>query len=209
MRLKKIKSKSGIVGGCDGYLIDADEKIARGIVASLKDRKFKGVVGVLGRSGGFNRRVVESLKIDYLVSPELGDTPLDTPLDSKHRTGRGTDRTGQGKDSLKQRDSGLNHVVAKEMAKRGVVMVIDFDSIAESPLDTPLDKSQTGREHRTGQVNGKDKALRLARIMQNVKICRRAKCGIRIWGGVDEKALKSFGFGVGMSSVQVRDAVGG
>ena len=121
---------------------------------------------MLGRSGGFNRRVVETLKIDYLVSPELGDR----------------------KDSLKQRDSGLNHVVAKEMAKRKVVMVVDFDSVAE--------------------MKGKDKALRLARIMQNVKICRRAKCGIRIWGGVDEKALKSFGFGVGMSSVQVRDAVG-
>ena len=166
MRLKKIKSKAGIVDGCDGYLIDADERVARGIVASLKDKKFGGVVGVLGRSGGFNRRVVESLKIDYLVSPELGER----------------------KDFLKQRDSGLNHVVAKEMAKRGVVMVVDFDSVAE--------------------MKGKDKALRLARIMQNVKICRRAKCGIRIWGGVDEKALKSFGFGVGMSSVQVRDAVG-
>ena len=166
MKLKKIKSKSGIDDKSDGYLIDANEKVARAIVASLKDKKFGGVVGVLGRGGGFNRRVVETLKIDYLVSPELGDR----------------------KDSLKQRDSGLNHVVAKEMAKRKVVMVVDFDSVAE--------------------MKGKDKALRLARIMQNVKICRRAKCGIRIWGGVDEKALKSFGFGVGMSSVQVRDAVG-
>jgi RNase P/RNase MRP subunit p30 len=165
MELKKIKSKAGIVIGCDGYLIDADENVARAIVASLKDRKFNGVVGVLGRSGGFNRRVVESLKIDYLVSPELGDR----------------------KDSLKQRDSGLNHVVGKEMAKKGIVMVVDFDSLSE--------------------MKSKEKALRLARVMQNVKICRRAKCKVRIWGSVDEKALRAFGFGVGMSSVQVSKAV--
>jgi RNase P/RNase MRP subunit p30 len=165
MKLKKIKSKSGIIDSCDGYLIDADEKVARAIVASLKDKKFGGVVAVLGRSGGFNRRVVESLKIDYLVSPELGDR----------------------KDSLKQRDSGLNHIVAKEMAKRGIAVVVDFDSIAS--------------------MNGKVKALRLARIMQNVKICRRAGCKVRILGSADEKALKSFGFGIEMSSVQVAEAV--
>ena len=162
MRLKKIKSKVEVGNGsCDGYSIDADEKIVRGIIMSLKDKKFGGVVAVLGRGGGFNRRVVESLKIDYLVSPELGDRV----------------------DSLKQRDSGLNHVVAKEMAKRGIVMVIDFDSLAE--------------------LSGKAKALRLARIIQNVKICRRAKCGVKIWGSVDEKAFKSFGMSIGMSSVEV------
>ena len=176
MKLKKIKSKSGIVGKCDGYLIDAYEKVARGIVASLKDRKFKGVVGILGRGGDFNRRVIESLKIDYLVSPELGDTSLD----SKHRT-------GQGRDSLKQRDSGLNHVVAKIAKERGIKIVFDFDSVAG--------------------MKGKSKALRLARIMQNVKICRKAGCKIRIWGSVDEKALRSFGIGLGMSSVEVKEAV--
>ncbi|MBT7101936.1 hypothetical protein HN935_00305 [archaeon] len=165
MKLKKIKSKAGIVDGCDGYLIDADEKVARAIVASLKDKKFGGVVAVLGRSGGFNRRVVESLKIDCLVSPESGDR----------------------KDSLKQRDSGLNHVVAKAAKAKGIEVVIDFDSLVE--------------------MKGKEKALGLARIMQNVKICRRAKCGIKIWGSVDEKALRSFGFSVGMSSVEVRKAV--
>ena len=165
MKLKNIKSKSELGDDkCNGYLIDADEKVARSIIASLRDKKFVGVVAVLGRSGGFNRRVVETLKIDYLISPELGDR----------------------KDSLKQRDSGLNHVVAKEMAKRGVDVVFDFDSLAE--------------------MKGKLKAFRLARIMQNVKVCRRAKCGIKIWGSVDKKALMSFGVGLGMSSVQVSKA---
>jgi hypothetical protein len=56
-------------------------------------------------------------------------------------------------------------------------------------------------------MNGKVKALRLARIMQNVKICRRAGCKVRILGSADEKALKSFGFGIEMSSVQVAEAV--
>ena len=36
--LKKVKSKSGVSrdDDCDGYLIDADEKMARRIVESLK-----------------------------------------------------------------------------------------------------------------------------------------------------------------------------
>jgi RNase P/RNase MRP subunit p30 len=163
MKLKNIKSKTELSDkdNLDGYLIDADEKMARRIVESLKQKKFAGVIAVLGRSGGFNRRAVETLKINYLVSPELGDR----------------------KDSLKQRDSGLNHVVAKAAKTRGVEIVINFDSLSE--------------------MGEKAKALRLARIIQNVKICRKAGCGIKIWGVVDEKSLKSFGEGLGMSSGQV------
>jgi len=168
MKTKKIKSKSDISvkDNCDIYLIDADEKIARSIIASLKDSKSKKKIGILGRDDGFNRRAVETLKIDYLVSPERGDK----------------------KDSLKQRDSGINHVVAKEAKEKGIVIVIDFDEISK--------------------LGKKEKALRISRIIQNVKICRKAGCKFEIWSdSVDEKGLKAFGESLGMSSLQVRDAI--
>ena len=95
---------------------------------------------------------------------------------------------------MKKRDSGLNHVVAKEAAKRGVVVVVDFGEVS--------------------RLVGKAKALRLERLIQNIKICRKAKCPIKIVsfakngkGVVDEKGLSSFGVSLGMSSEQSRDAV--
>jgi len=166
MKLKTIKSKAEIKKPFpEVYLIDADEKTCRGIIASLKDKKFGGEIAVLGRDDKFNRRVLETLKIDYLVSPELGTR----------------------KDTLKQRDSGLNHVLAKIAAAKNVKIVIDFDDL--------------------NKLKGKGKALRLGRIMQNVKVCRRAKCKMKIFGSADEKELKAFGFSIGMSSVQVRESV--
>ncbi len=170
--LKKIKSRSEVLerDDCDGYLIEASESEVRKIIASLKGKNK--IIAVVGGDNVFNRRAVETLKIDYLVSPERG----------------------LKKDSLKQRDSGLNHVVAKEVAKRGVVIVIDFGEVS--------------------RLVGKAKALRLERIIQNIKVCRKAKCLIKIASFaetkknvVDEKGLSSFGISLGMSSEQGRDAV--
>ena len=160
MKWKEIGSKAEVSKSdeCDGYLIEASEKECRRIIESLKGSGKK--IGVVGGDDAFNRRVVESLKIDYLISPERGNK----------------------KDSLKQRDSGINHVVAKEMAKRGVVLVVDFAEISN--------------------LKGKEKALRLERVIQNIKICRKAKCKIEVWGSEDKKALVSFGVSLGMSSLQ-------
>ena len=172
MKFKKIKTKAEISGECDGYLIDSSEKEARKIIASLRDKKEGKIVALVGGDDAFNRRAVESLKIDYLVSPERGVK----------------------KDSLKQRDSGINHVVAKMAAEKGIVVVVDFAEVAG--------------------LKGKDKALRLGRVIQNVKICRKAGCKIKIAslassenGLVDEKGRKSIGESFGMSSSQVRDSV--
>lgn len=168
MKTKTLKSKKGISKNdiCDIYLIDADEKTARSIIASLGKTEKK--LAVLGRDSVFNRRVLETLKLDYLISPEVGDK----------------------KDTLKQRDSGLNHVLAKIAKEKNVGIVIDFKDIQK--------------------LKGKGKALRLARVIQNIKICRKAGCKIKIWdfsGKTDEKALKAFGFSLGMSSGQVGDKV--
>jgi len=168
MNLKKISSKTGIKESdkCDGYLIQSSESEARKIIASLKDKSQKKIIALIG--GEDNRRAVETLKINYLVSPEKGNK----------------------KDTLKQRDSGLNHVVAKEAAKRNIPIVIDFDEIKS--------------------LKGKAKALRLEKIIQNIKICRRAKCQIKIWdlsNNTDDIALKAFGTSLGMSSVQAADSI--
>ncbi|MAH51699.1 hypothetical protein CMI37_38130 [Candidatus Pacearchaeota archaeon] len=167
MKFKKVKSKKEIAdnGKVDLYLIDADEKTARGIIEFLKNKKFGGKIAVFGRDGNFNRRALETLKINYLVSPELGNR----------------------KDTLKQRDSGLNNVLAKIAKEKGIVIVIDFDDIS--------------------RMKGKARALKVARVIQNVKVCRRAGCGIEIWGGDDVKVLESFGIGLGMSSQQVKDSI--
>jgi RNase P/RNase MRP subunit p30 len=175
IHLIKISSKKDIndTEDCDGYLIDADEKMARSIIASLQDKKKKKVIALLARDDPFNRRAIETLKINYLVSPE---------------------RNWQGKkDSLKQRDSGLNHVTAKEAKKEGISIVIDFSYLMK------LDKEKA--------------SIVLARIIQNIKICRRAKCDIKIATFAktkkeisSQKNLETFLFSLGASSQQVKQA---
>lgn len=169
--LKKVSNKSEISpkDACEGYLIDADEKEARRIIESLKGKKK--ILAVFGRDNPFNRRAIETLKINYLVSPE----------------------SGERKDRLKQKDSGLNHVIAKESAKKNIAIVISLSEISK------LEKEK--------------KALRLSRISQNIKICRRAKCEIKIANfSEDKKSLvneigrKSFGLSLGMSTKQAKES---
>jgi len=170
--LKKVSRKDEVSKdkSCDGFLIDSSEKEARRIIESLKKSGKK--IAIVGGNDAFNRRAIESLKIDYLVSPE-GSKKLD---------------------NLKQRDSGLNHVVAKIAKEKGILIVVDFSEIS--------------------RLERKEKAERIARVAQNVKICRKVGCGIRIvsFGRdkgdiVDELGRKAFGVTVGMSSGEVRDCV--
>lgn len=168
--LKKIKLKSELIEEkVDGYFIDSEEKEVRRIIDTLKGKKEKKIIAVMGRDEEFNRRVLETCKISLLVSPER-----------------------LGKDSLKQRGSGLNHVLAKIAAKNNISIVINFSSI-------PEDKKQ--------------RALTLSRIIQNIKVCRKANCKIKIatFAETDEqlrneRELKSFLFSLGASSQQVSEA---
>jgi len=172
--LREVSSKEDVLTDLDsdGFLIRASEKIARSIIASLKDKKFFGKIGIYGGDDAFNRRVVESLKIDYLISVE-SLTKFD---------------------NLKQRDSGLNHVVAKMMEDKGVGVVVDMSAISK--------------------LSGKVKAERIARVIQNVKVCRKVGCRVLIGslakdkkGLFDLKGRQSFGVGVGMSSGEVVKSV--
>ena len=73
-------------------------------------------IAVLGRSGDFNRRALETLKIDYLVSPELGER----------------------KDTLKHRDSGLNHVLAKIAKEKGIELEAEHYLVKPCTVDDIL-----------------------------------------------------------------------
>lgn len=170
--LKKITSKDQLKkdDSCDGYLLSTSENEARRIIDSLKGSKK--VIALIGKDDSFNRRAIETLRIKYLVSPEAECL----------------------KDTLKQRDSGLNHVVAKEAVRKGIEIVFDLS--------------------RLKKVFGKEKSAVLSSMIQNVKICRKAKCLIKIasFGKdssevVDEKSRRAFGVSLGMSSVQAAESV--
>jgi RNase P/RNase MRP subunit p30 len=156
---------------CDGFLIDADENECRRTIEFIKSKNKTIKIGVVGRDDEFNRRALETLKINYLISPEL---------------------TWQ-KDSLKQRSSGLNHVTAKIAKDKNIQIVF-----AISVINNIQDKKQ--------------RAILISRIIQNIKICRKAKCSIKLASFadsteklIDEKQASSIGFSLGMSSEQVRD----
>lgn len=198
--LKEISSKSDLenFGNCDGVLIRSSEKEARRIIESLRSQVAGGrwapsghdstdpqvagkpIVALIGGDDAFNRRAIESLKIDYLVSPEAL-----TKFDN-----------------LKQRDSGLNHVVARIAKEKGIEIIVDMGDIREL-----ISRSQVaGCRLRV--------TSRIAKVMQNVKVCRKVGCGVRIasFGKsksdvVDELGRKSFGTTLGMSSSEVRDCV--
>ena len=67
----------------------------------------KGAVIVKGRDDSFNRKILENKKVDVLLSPEHG----------------------YKKDRLRQRDSGLNHVLCRIASQNNIAIGIDFQEI--------------------------------------------------------------------------------
>jgi len=100
-----------------------------------------------------NRKVLEKLKINTLL------------LNQKSR-----------KDSQKQRNSGLNQVLAKIAKKNKVTIGINLEEIIES--------------------KNKEKGLILARIKQNVKLCNKNKVKMEFISKIQKKdsyELKALG----------------
>jgi len=169
--LKRIKTKTEIkkTDASDGYLIDTsgNEKETRKIIDSLKNK----IIAVQGHNNIFNRRVIETMKINYLIDVEKKEK----------------------KDTLKQRGSGLNHVTAKIAKKNNISIVINHNIIKES---------QT-----------KEKTIQLSRIIQNIKISRRAKCNIKIASLaknkkqlITPKERQTFLYTLGASSEQAKNS---
>ncbi len=91
------------------------------------------------------------------------------------------------KDFLKQRNSGLNHVLAKIAKKNDVIIGINLDEIIEA-------KSKT-------------KAEILARIKQNIKLCNKDKLKMKFYGKSkrDNHDLKALGLVLGMPTWMVKN----
>jgi len=105
-----------------------------------------------------NRKILEKEKISILLLNQRGR-----------------------KDRMKQRESGLNHVLAKEAKKNEVIIGINLDEIIES--------------------RGKQKAEILARIIQNIKLCSKNKLKMKFIPIRHERNLhdlKSLGLVLGM-----------
>ena len=91
------------------------------------------------------------------------------------------------KDKPKALDSGLNHVLAKIAAKNKIAVGIEIQEISN------LEK--------------KEKAQRLARIKQNIKICRKAKCQFAIINYKDKIDSFNFLLSLGASTQQAKEAI--
>ena len=113
----------------------------------------------------FNRKIIEHGKFDVLVYTEKEDR----------------------KNTLRQKDSGLNKYLAREMVKNKISFGIDIEYIREK------DK--------------KEKAILIGRTIQNIKIARKVKLSLAIFGSKDNKDSKSFIMSIGASSEQAHKAI--
>ena len=123
----------------------------------IKESKGKKII-FSSSNDELNRKILEKEKIDVLLLNQ-----------------------GQRRDRMKQRDSGLNHVLAKIAKKKGVVIGINLDEIIDS--------------------NPKEKTEIVARIRQNIKICNKNKLKMRFISQKNKRNvhdLKSLGLSLGM-----------
>lgn len=171
--LIKVSSKEELKkDNCDGYLIDtnSNENETRRIIDSL--RKSKKILAVVGGSNNYNRRVLETMKVNYLVSPEIGEK----------------------KDNLKQRDSGMNHVLAKIAKKNNISILININEL---------------KSH-----NPKEQSNLLSRIIQNINLCRKSSCSVKVASLANDKKevltplqRQEFLISIGASTKQAKQAI--
>ncbi|NCN99353.1 hypothetical protein COU62_03040 [Candidatus Pacearchaeota archaeon CG10_big_fil_rev_8_21_14_0_10_35_219] len=95
--------------------------------------------------------------------------------------------SGFRKDKLKTLDSGLNHVLAKIATKNKIAIGINLQEIKK--------------------LQKKEKAERIARIKQNIKICKKAKTKIKVLNYNNKKQAQSLLLSLGASTLQVKEAV--
>lgn len=129
----------------------------------IKSSKEKPLV-VMAQNDEFNRKILEYGHFDILLGVEKG---------TKQRT-------------LRQIDSGFNHVLAAIATKNKVALGIDMAELASLPKE--------------------NKALRIERIIQNIIICRKAKTKIKILNFKDKKDAFSFLLALGSSTQQAKEA---
>jgi len=138
---------------------------ARKKIAELK--KNKQPIIVQAQDEKFNRKMFENPDIDIILSPE-----------SHNR-----------KDYMKQRDSGLNEILAKLAKENNIKIAIDLDNLKKQ------DKTQ--------------KAIILSRIKQNIQLCKRTKTKLIIFPKTkqNKQDITSFMQTLGSSTQQAKQAL--
>jgi len=91
------------------------------------------------------------------------------------------------KDKLKEKDSGLNEILCRIAKKNNIKIGIDIKEIKKK--------------------KGKERALLLARIMQNIMLCKKAGIEFILLGKYDKKDAFSFLLTLGASTSQAKKAV--
>jgi len=91
------------------------------------------------------------------------------------------------KDKLKERDSGLNEVLCRIAARNNIKIGIELSKIKKK--------------------KEKERAVLLARIMQNIKLCKRIGTELKIFGKYDKKDAFSLLLTLGASTSQAKKAV--
>ena len=120
---------------------------------------------VLAQNDDFNRKIIEYGKFDILLGIEAG---------KRERT-------------LRNIDSGFNHVLAEIAKKNNVAIGIDLKKLSE------LSKEQ--------------KALMLERFIQNIRFCRKSKTKIALINYKDRKNALAFMTSLGASTQQARESI--
>ena len=102
---------------------------------------------------------------------------------------------GGRKDRLKQGDSGLNHVLCRIARQNNIAIGIDFKEM----LDKKEDEGK------------KQLAEHLRRIMQNIRLCKKAKTNMILMNksGRDDYDLRAFLSTLGMPTDMAKRAVEG
>lgn len=91
------------------------------------------------------------------------------------------------KDRLKQRDSGLNEILCKIAKKNNIKIGMDLEKIKN--------------------IKGREKAVLLARIIQNIKLCKKTGAEIVLIGKYEKKNAFSFLVTLGASTEMAKKAV--
>jgi len=119
---------------------------------------------VKAQDNEFNRKIIEIKDVDVLISPEINNR----------------------KDSLKQRDSGLNEVLCKIASKNNIAIGIDLNEIKRKPK--------------------KEKAVILSRIMQNIRLCKKTKTRILLFPKQKKQDILGFFVSLKASTEQAKKA---
>lgn len=93
---------------------------------------------------------------------------------------------GEKKDNLRQLDSGLNEVLTKIASKKKIAIGIDLEDLKK--------------------LTKKIKSIRLARIKQNIQICKKTKTDIKILNSKDLRNAFSLLVSLGSSTEQAQKA---